>query len=137
VDILLFMTWKTLGSLASISETAADGLIELLPGLALTENARVLEAAVVATHVHTVLRTQATPDIPRIAQRLKGASARLLNRQLEPTEQLHWARGYDVRTVGRQSLPTIRAYFDRQASKHRLLWVRRYSAEQTQLEHAC
>ena len=126
-DILFFVTWKTRGAIPVIDESTADELVRLLPELAQTERARILELAVVATHVHAVMRTSVRPDIPRLMQRLKGASARLLNRVLEKEPPLHWDPGYDVRTVGRRSLPAVRRYFDRQDTKHRLRWVRRYS----------
>lgn len=129
LDVLIFLTWKTRGSWHLISEALAQELLRLLPGLALTCEVRMIELAVVATHVHAVVRTPSSIDLPRVLQRLKGSSARLVNRARAADAHLHWDPGYDARTVGRRSLPAISRYFDSQARGHDLPWVARYSID--------
>jgi len=128
-SVLLFLTWKTRDSQPLIDEHVADQLLRLLPGLALTENTRLIEVAIVPTHVHAVVVPALRLDIPAIVQRLKGASARLVNRGRESGRPLRWDRGYDVRSIGRRSLPMVRSYFDIQAQKHGFPWVVRYSLD--------
>jgi putative transposase len=130
IDILLFITWRVNEGHPLIDEALANELKRLLPRLALTESARVIELAIVSTHVHTVMRTNRSPDLPRLVQRLKGASSRLINRDQPHLAGLHWDRGYDARSIGRRSLDAVRRYFDSQARKHGVKWVVRYSCPQ-------
>ena len=128
-SILLFVTWKTRNSATLIDENVADQLLRLLPGLAVTERTRIIETAIIPTHVHCVVSPGLRIDIPALVQRLKGASARLVNRGRESGRPLRWDRGYDVRSIGRRSLPMVRSYFDIQAQKHGFPWVIRYSLD--------
>ena len=129
VDILLFVTWKTRGSWHLINENKAEQLLRLLPGLAQTLDLNILELAVVPTHVHLVLRTQGSFNLPQALQRLKGSSARILNRGGENDARVYWDPGYDARSIGRRDLAVITRYFDQQARKHSEPWVGRYSIE--------
>jgi REP element-mobilizing transposase RayT len=126
-DYLVFMTWKTWGSSPSIDREQGTKLIGLLPVFARREGAALLEIAVVSTHVHVVARTQPRVDVPRLAQRMKGASSRYLNLDRGSRLPLRWAPGYDARTIGRPNLTKVRAYFDEQARRHRMDWVLRWS----------
>lgn len=128
IDILFFLTWKTWRNRHLIDAAMADHLLAILPPLAILEKASLIEIAVVPDHVHAIVRTTVQPDLSAILQRLKGASARMVNRDTTPACPLRWATGYDARTIGRLALPTVRAYLDRQALKHGYAWQRRYSA---------
>ncbi len=123
IDILLFITWKTRGSWHLIDETRAEQLLRLLPGLALTAGVRIIELAVVSTHIHLVLRSGGTLDLPRVIQRLKGSSARIMNRGAATDARLQWDPGYDARSVSRRNMMAIRRYFDAQARHHNEPWV--------------
>jgi REP element-mobilizing transposase RayT len=126
-DVLLFMTWKTYGGEPSLDLPWARRLVGLLPPLAWRDKADLIEIAVVPDHVHVIARSGRQLDIPRLAQRLKGASCRYMNLDRAGRPPLKWAHGYDVRSIGRLALPAVRAYFDRQASKHQFAWVLRWS----------
>jgi hypothetical protein len=76
-------------------------------------------AGIVADHVHLVLELPRRFDISRLVQGLKGASARIANREgLMPRAPLRWAEGYDVRSVGVRQLPRALAYVQGQAARH-------------------
>jgi REP element-mobilizing transposase RayT len=126
-EILFLITWKTIENRPLVDATMADHLVGMLPKLAQLENATVLELAVIPDHVHAVVRTEFRPDLPALVQRLKGASSRLINRDTAPKTPLKWQPGYHVTSMGRQSLPYVRNYLDRQARKHGYSWQRRYS----------
>jgi REP element-mobilizing transposase RayT len=126
-EILFLITWKTIHNRPLVDGSMADHLVGILPKLALLEHATILELAVIPDHVHAVVRTEFRPDLPALVQRLKGASSRLINRDTAPAAPLKWQAGYHVTSVGRRSLPYVRNYLDRQASKHGFAWQRRYS----------
>ncbi len=72
----------------------------------------------------TVLQLPPVTNIPRLIQGLKGASARLANRDgLMPRAPLRWAEGYDLRSVGVRQLGTVLAYVENQAARHPELTV--------------
>lgn len=73
-----------------------------------------------------VLRLPPIINIPRLVQGLKGASARLANREgLMPRAPLRWAAGYDLRSVGIRQLRTVMEYVGKQAERHPELAVDR------------
>ena len=126
-DLLLFVTWKTFGGLPVLDEAWARMLVGLLPELARREDAQLMEIAAVPNHVHVVARSGLRVDVPRLAQRMKGASARLLNLDRGTRLPIRWAPGYDARSVSRANLPRVRAYLDGQGTHHRAEWVVRWS----------
>jgi len=80
---------------------------------------RVLELGIVSNHIHVILQLPPVIDIPRLVQGLKGASARIANRDgLMPRARLRWADGYDLRSVGVRQLEEARRYARTQAAHH-------------------
>ena len=86
-----------------------------------------IEIAVLANHVHALVESGPRMDLPRLAQQLKGASSRYVNLDRGRERPLRWAPGYHVQAVSVESIPNIRAYFDRQATKHKVDWAVRWS----------
>ena len=74
---------------------------------------------IVRDHVHLMLELPASFDVPRLVQGLKGASARIANRdRVARHESLRWAQGYDLRSVGPRQLGVVKQYVKNQASHH-------------------
>jgi hypothetical protein len=66
-----------------------------------------------------VIKLPARFDLPRLVQGLKGASARIANRDcIVEHGQLRWETGYDLRSVGLRQLPAAIAYVRSQAMRH-------------------
>jgi REP element-mobilizing transposase RayT len=87
--------------------------------------ARVLETDIVSNHVHAIVQLPPVIDIPRMVQGLKGASARIANRDgLMPRARLRWADGYDLRSVGVRQLAGAMQYVRTQAEHHPDLAIR-------------
>jgi REP element-mobilizing transposase RayT len=126
-DYLVFITWKTWASARSIDAELAGKLADALPRLAKLEHASLIEIAVMPNHVHVVAELRAIADVPRLAQRLKGATARFANRDGWTKTILRWDRDYDARTIGRGNLPIVRAYLDRQEAHHEMPLLARWS----------
>ncbi len=129
-DYLVFMTWKTFASAHSLDDEMAGNLAGALHRLATAEDATILELAILPSHVHVVVEVSALNDLPRLAQRLKGASARFANRDgwSSRGRTLRWDPGDDSRSVARLALPDIRRYLDRQGDKHHLPLLARWSS---------
>ncbi|PYP53853.1 MAG: hypothetical protein DMD45_00665 [Gemmatimonadetes bacterium] len=60
------------------------------------QGTRLIELGIVRNHVYLVLELPPRVDIPRLVQGLKGASARIANRDgVMPRAPLRWASGCD------------------------------------------
>ena len=125
VRLYAHLTWGTLQRQALITPDVVAFLRRFLPHEAQRHGARLLALGIVADHVHVVLRLGTVNDIPRMVQGLKGASARVANRDgLTPRARLRWAEGYDLRSVGVRQLRTVVEYVENQAHRHPKLVVR-------------
>ena len=117
--IYVHLTWTTHQRSSLINAACAGFLRRLLPNVARRHGASVVEIGIVADHVHIVLLLPPVVDIPRLVQSLKGASARIANRdRIVKGVKLRWARGYDLRSVSPWGLERLRRYVRSQAEKH-------------------
>ena len=120
----MFMTWRTMAGEPLLAESEGTYLLDILPVLARRVQCRLLEISVVSNHVHVVARLSHQMPMSKLAQRLKGASSRLLN--LKREKRMRWAHGYHVKTISGESMPIVRAYLDAQDKRHRMPWVARW-----------
>ena len=117
--IYVHASWTTFARLPLIDGAVAAFLDRFLRVEAGRHGARILETGIVRDHVHVVLELSPTFDVPRLMQGLKGASARLANRDgIATRESLRWAQGYDLRSVGPRQLRGAIAYVRSQADRH-------------------
>jgi REP-associated tyrosine transposase len=119
VRIYAHLTWTTFGRLPLIDNAVAAFLEKFLAAECQRHGARMLAVGVVRDHVHLLLELPAAFNIARLVQGLKGASARLANRDgIVRHESLRWAQGYDLRSVGPRQLGSVEAYVKNQAIHH-------------------
>ena len=113
------LTWTTLRRLPLIHPNVAEFLRRILPRIAERHDTRIVEIGIVRNHVHLIVELSPRPDIPRLVQGLKGASARIANRDgYMPRARLRWATGYDFRSVGVRDLQRAIAYVRDQNRRH-------------------
>jgi len=119
VRIYAHLSWTTWARLPLIEESVADFLLRFLLAEAKRHGTRVIEIGVVPNHVHLLLQLPPAYDVPRLVQGLKGASARLANRDgFSQNNSLRWETGYDLRSVGIKQLPQVANYVRLQELKH-------------------
>lgn len=119
VRIYVHLSWTCWARLPLIDQPVADFLSRFLLGEARRHGARVIEIGIVADHVHLLLELPPANDVPRLVQGLKGASARLANRDGHSrNKSLRWDTGYDLRSVGLKQLPQVANYVRLQELKH-------------------
>jgi len=119
VRIYAHLSWTTWVRLPLIDESVADFLLRFLLAEAKRHGTRVIEIGVVPNHVHLLLQLPPAYDVPRLVQGLKGASARLANRDgFSQNKSLRWETGYDLRSVGIKQLPQVANYVRLQELKH-------------------
>ena len=119
VRIYAHLSWTCWARLPLIDQPVANFLSPFLMAEAKRHNARVIEIGVVPDHVHLLLELPPAYDVPRLVQGLKGASARLANRDGHARhESLRWDAGYDLRSVGLKQLSEVANYIRHQALKH-------------------
>ena len=119
VRLYAHLSWTCWARLPLIDEAVADFLSPFLLAEAKRHGARVIEIGVVPNHVHLLLELPAAYNVPRLVQGLKGASARLANRDGHArNKSLRWDSGYDLRSVGIKQLPQVANYVRLQERKH-------------------
>ena len=119
VRIYAHLSWTTFARLPLIDERVAEFLCRFLLEEARRHGARAIEIGVVRDHVHILLELPAAFDVPRMVQGLKGASARLANRDgFAGHNPLRWAAGYDLRSVGVKQLRDVAEYVRGQEGRH-------------------
>ena len=119
VRIYAHLSWTTWARLPLVDESVAEFLLRFLLAEAKRHGARVIEIGVVPNHVHLLLQLPPAYDVPRLVQGLKGASARLANRDgFSQNKSLRWETGYDLRSVGIKQLPQVANYVRLQELKH-------------------
>ena len=119
VRIYAHLSWTTFARTPLITERVAEFLCRFLLEEATRHGARTIEIGVVRDHVHMLLELPAAFDLPRMVQGLKGASARLANRDGHAGHSpLQWAQGYDLRSVGIEQLRRVAEYVREQEGRH-------------------
>jgi putative transposase len=119
VRIFAHLSWTTWARLPLIDDSVAEFLGRFLLAESKRQGARVIEIGVVSDHVHLLLELPPVYDVPRLVQGLKGASARLANRDgVSRHKSLRWATGYDLRSLGIRQLPHVAEYVRTQELKH-------------------
>ena len=120
--IYVHATWTTRERRPLLDAESADLIRRLLPRVASRHGARLLELGIVRDHVHVILLLPAVLDVPRLMQGLKGASSRIVNRDLGRVGvgKLLWANDYDLRSVSPRALDAARRYVARQGKRHPL-----------------
>ncbi|MBI4420035.1 MAG: IS200/IS605 family transposase, partial [Gemmatimonadetes bacterium] len=116
------LTWTTLARAPLIDAPVAAFLQRFVPAQAQRFGAQVLEIGIVRDHVHVLLHLAPSCPVAQLVQGLKGASARIVNRDgiAPPGRRLRWDRGYDLRSVSPQALAAACNYVRRQAERHPL-----------------
>jgi putative transposase len=119
VVLIVHLTWTTYRRFPMIGESEAAFLRRFLPAGAMRLGVRVLAIGLVQDHVHLILRLPARYDLPRLVQELKGASARLANRDQSISRAgLRWAEGYHANSVSPRNLRVAIEYVRHQATRH-------------------
>src|SRR2546429_7299976 len=119
IHLYALLTWTTLRRLPLIHAGAASFLRRVLPEIALGHGTRLMELGIVRNHVHLVLELPSQVDIPRLVQGLKGASARIANRDgVMPRAPLRWGNGHDLRSLSVRDLQGAIRYTGSQPERH-------------------
>lgn len=119
VQLYSHLTWTTLNRVPSITGPVRDFLDRFLRQQAIRHGAHPLAVGMVNDHVHMIVELPPTYDLPRLIQGLKGASARIANRDGHASRRpLQWTPGYDARSVGVGQLAAAIRYVEDQPSRH-------------------
>lgn len=71
-------------------------------------------------HVHLLARLPPTVLVSDFIGQVKGATARRVNRDVEPKFKLRWQEGYGVLTLRKDELQKVSRYIDNQEEHHRV-----------------
>jgi len=128
VTIYVHLTWTTRERAELIDQAGADFLRDFIPKAARRRGGTVLATGIVSNHVHLVVLLPSVIDIPKLVQGIKGASARIANRDgVIKGRKLRWASGYDLRSISPRLLRVATANVHGQDRKHPALAIGRSS----------
>ena len=99
-------------------------LDEFIRRTAIRERVEVIELAILATHIHIVIRTTPRIDLPRLVQMMKGGSSYAASKVPGNRLGLRWTREYFVATVSPRILPEAVQYLRTQNARHPMEIVR-------------
>ncbi len=118
--IYAHISWTTRERARVIDPPSARFLAHLFPITCRQERARMLDLGILQTHVHLLVRMHPTTQLPKLLQRLKGASAVLAGRRGLPENgrTLRWAKGYDVESVSPRAVSAVSQYIRNQHRQH-------------------
>ncbi len=118
--IFAHICWTTRERARLIDLPSAQFLAHLFPITCRQERARILDLGILQTHVHVLVRMHQTTQLPKLLQRLKGASAVLAGRRGLPENgrTLRWAKGYDVESVSPRAVSAVSQYIRNQHRQH-------------------
>ncbi len=119
IKLYAHLSWTTDGRLPMLGRSEEVFLRRFLPAEADRHGVRIAALGVVTNHLHLILRLPATLDVPKLVQGMKGARARLANK--DPTisrKGIKWAKGYDLRSVSPGHLRQAIDYVTRQPQIH-------------------
>ena len=119
IQLYAHLSWTAVDRHSMLGVTERAFLRNFLTAQARRYDARVLALGVVSDHLHLVLEIPGEFNVPRMVQAMKGASARVANRDASISKTgLRWARGYDFRSVSPRALRRAIAYVNGQDSRH-------------------
>ena len=93
-------------------------LDEFLRRTAIKERVEIVELAILATHIHILVRTPPRIDLSRLVQMMKGGSSYAASRVPGNKLGLRWTRDYFVTTVSPRILPEAVQYLRKQNDRH-------------------
>jgi REP element-mobilizing transposase RayT len=112
IQLYTHLSWTTVDRRPMIGVKELEFLRRFLPARVSQHGVKILAMGAVSDHVHLILTLPGEFNVPKMVQALKGASARIANRDPEvSTTGLRWERGYDLRSTAIQ-------YVNNQASRH-------------------
>jgi REP element-mobilizing transposase RayT len=117
-QLFFHLTWSTLDRRPMIDPPTRAFLEEFLRRSAIKERVEVIELAILATHVHVVIRTTPRIDLSRLVQMMKGGSSYAGSRVPGNRLGLRWTREYSATTVSPRLLPEAVRYLQKQNARH-------------------
>jgi putative transposase len=123
-QLFFHLSWSTLDRRPMIDAATRAFLDEFIRRTAIRERVEVIELAILATHVHIVVRTAPRVDLSRLVQMMKGGSSYAASRVPGNRLGLRWTREYFVTTVSPRVLPEAVEYLRKQNERHPMEVVR-------------
>jgi putative transposase len=85
---------------------------------------RPIEVGGIEDHVHLLITAPPTVLLSEFIGKLKGASSRFVNKDLDLPRRFSWGEGYGVLTLAKVNVPGVRAYIRSQREHHEAGTVR-------------
>jgi len=116
--LYVHFVWATWDRLPLITPEIERRLYRHIGDSAKSLGCRILAINGVADHVHVLLALPSTVAIADLVKKMKGASSRFVNDQLQPSVEFKWQGFYGAFSVSRWDLPKIINYIKVQKEHH-------------------
>jgi len=117
-QLFFHLTWSTFERRPMIDAPTRGFLDGFLRRTAIRERVEVIELAILATHIHIVIRTTPRIDLSRLVQMMKGGSSYAGSRVPGNKLGLRWNREYSATSVSPRILPEAVLYLRKQNDRH-------------------
>ena len=117
--LVVHLVWATRQRAHRLDPSMDGWLAALLERKARRADARLLAAGNADDHVHVLLRYPPRVPVAGLAQLLKGASSRALNRRASHPSPAFWQVGYWAESVAPYDLDPLVGYIRQQRAHHR------------------
>ena len=117
-QLYFHLVWTTRDRLPMIDTATRAFLDEFFKKKAAKQESQVVGLAILKTHVHMLVRTQARIDLPRLVQFFKGGSSYAASRLPGNALGLRWAKEYSATTVSPRQLKEAMRYLETQDRHH-------------------
>ncbi|HXE83223.1 MAG TPA: IS200/IS605 family transposase [Gemmatimonadales bacterium] len=118
VQLYIHLAWTTIDRMPMIDQATQSFLEEFFQKTAAGQDVRIVELAILRTHVHMIVQTPPRIDLPRLVQFFKGGSSFRASRQPGNILGLRWAPEYSATSISPRHLDRAREYLRRQPEHH-------------------
>ncbi len=118
VEVYVHLVWGTHDRHAYITPDIEENVYNALTAKCSHYGCAVLAIGGTFDHVHLLIRTNGTLNIPAMVRDAKGMSSHLITAEVKPNSFFRWQGGYGAFSVDRRSIDNVIAYIKNQKKHH-------------------
>ena len=118
VRLYAHIVWHTWRRMRAVRAFDVDTVTGAMTRAGQRTRVQVLAQAVLAVHVHLLVRYAPDATVSAFVREAKSESARLVNEHRTNSDAMRWCRGYFADSVSRSHILGVRQYLARQHQRH-------------------
>jgi putative transposase len=117
--LYVHLVWATWDRLPLIEEEIRDRVYRCILAEAAEMGCSVGAIGGIEDHVHILARCAPAVAVSSLVKQVKGASSRLVQREIRPGDFFKWQGSYGAFSIAETDIPRVRRYIRRQEEHHR------------------